>query len=169
MRIALVAAVADNGVIGRDGGLPWRLPADLRRFKALTMGKPMIMGRRTFAAIGRPLPGRLNIVVTRDPAFAAPGAVTARSLDGAFALAREALALQSPPGREGEAEVAVIGGAEIYAQALPAADRLNCCRGGRVFASVLLALSVMSATYPTWNPWTHPWLWNFLYSLGWIS
>lgn len=115
MRITLVAAVAANGVIGRDGGLPWRLSGDLKRFKALTLGKPVIMGRRTFASIGRPLPGRLNIVITRDPAAAFDGATAVHSLDEALAAARAA----------GAAEAMVIGGAEIYALALPLAERLE--------------------------------------------
>ncbi|MFT4159122.1 dihydrofolate reductase, partial [Shinella sp.] len=86
-RIVLVVAVARNGVIGRDGDLPWRLPSDLKRFKALTLGKPVLMGRRTWDSIGRPLPGRPNIVVTRDRAFSAPGAEVVASLDAGLAAA----------------------------------------------------------------------------------
>ncbi|TIV28523.1 MAG: dihydrofolate reductase, partial [Mesorhizobium sp.] len=88
MDIAIYVAIAENGVIGREGGLPWRLSTDLKRFKADTMGKPIIMGRKTYEGIGRPLPGRLNIVVTRDKAWRAEGIEVAHSLDDAIALAR---------------------------------------------------------------------------------
>ena len=111
--IALVAAVAGNGVIGKDGGLPWRQSTDLRRFKAQTMGKPIVMGRKTWDSIGRPLPGRRNIVVTRNRGFAPEGAETATSLDEALAMA----------GGESE-EICVIGGGELYRHAMPLADRL---------------------------------------------
>jgi dihydrofolate reductase len=114
--IALVAAVAANGVIGNDGGLPWRLPSDLKRFKQVTMGRPVIMGRKTWESIGRSLPGRLNIVVSRSPGFRAEGATAARSL--AEALEKADL-LQPGPG-----EVFVIGGGELYAQAMVSAARL---------------------------------------------
>ena len=112
-RVILVAAVAANGVIGARGGLPWRLPEDLRHFKALTLGHPVIMGRRTWEGLGKALPGRENIVVTRSPGFEAPGAHVAASLDAALALCL------------GEREAFVIGGAEIYAAALPRADALE--------------------------------------------
>ncbi|HMO86745.1 MAG TPA: dihydrofolate reductase, partial [Lacipirellulaceae bacterium] len=122
MIVSLIAAVADNGVIGRDGGLPWRLSADLQRFKRLTMGHPLIMGRRTWEALGRPLPGRTSIVVTRQSPYAAPQAEVqiTGSLDDALAAAARA------PG--GDQEAFVIGGAEIYALALPRADRLYLTR-----------------------------------------
>ena len=110
--IALVLARADNGVIGRDGALPWRLPADLKRFKALTMDRPMIMGRKTFDSFPSPLPGRRHIVLTRDAAWAATGAEPVRSVADAVALA-------------GGGDVAVIGGAQIYALFLPYADRID--------------------------------------------
>lgn len=113
MTLVFVLARARNGVIGRDGDLPWRLPADLRRFKALTMGKPMVMGRKTFDSFPAPLPGRRHIVLTRDPNWRAPGAEVARDPDAALALAGAA------------AEVAVIGGAEIFALFLPRADRIE--------------------------------------------
>ncbi|TIW66349.1 MAG: dihydrofolate reductase, partial [Mesorhizobium sp.] len=118
--IAIYVAIADNGVIGRDGGLPWRLSTDLKRFKADTMGKPIIMGRKTYEGIGRPLPGRLNIVVTRDKAWRAEGIEIAHSL-------KEAIALANVRGRcmAGADEICVVGGGEIYAQALPLADRLH--------------------------------------------
>lgn len=106
-------ARADNGVIGRDGGLPWRLPADLRRFKALTMGKPMVMGRRTFESFPEPLPGRRHIVLTRDPNWSALGAERAGSVDEALRLAGDA------------DEVAVIGGAEVFALFLAVATRVE--------------------------------------------
>lgn len=113
--IVIVAAVARNNVIGNAGDLPWRLPADLKRFKAITLGRPMVMGRKTYESIGRPLPGRRIIVVTRDAAWSAEGVETAPSLDAAVALAAE---------RDGT-EIVVAGGGEIYAQALPLADRLR--------------------------------------------
>ncbi|MCO5145972.1 MAG: dihydrofolate reductase [Aquamicrobium sp.] len=116
MRIRLVVAVAENGVIGRDGGMPWRLSTDMKRFKATTMGKPVVMGRKTWESFPkRPLPGRHNVVITRDPAYAAEGASVAASLEDALALARA----------EGAQEVCVIGGGEIYAAALPLADSLD--------------------------------------------
>jgi len=112
-RLCLIAALASNGVIGAAGHLPWRLPEDLKRFKALTMGHPIIMGRRTWTSIGRALPGRRNIVVTRQSGFIAPGAEVAASLEAAIGLC-------------GNAPVAyVIGGAELYAAALPLADALE--------------------------------------------
>lgn len=118
MIFSAIAAMARNRVIGQDNGLPWRLPGDLKFFKAMTLGKPVVMGRKTFQSIGRPLPGRPNIVVTRDPGFAAAGVHVARdigtALDLAATLARET----------GADEVMVIGGAEIYAQAMPRLDRL---------------------------------------------
>lgn len=116
--VALVAAVARNGVIGNGGRLPWRLSTDMQRFKRLTMGKPVVMGRKTFETIGKPLAGRVNIVVTRDPARLPPGVMTAPDLDAALALAeREARAA-------GATELMVIGGGEIYAAAIGRADRL---------------------------------------------
>jgi dihydrofolate reductase len=114
VRLALIAAVARNGIIGRDGDLPWRIPADLQFFKTTTMGKPMIMGRRTFVSIGKALPGRTNIVLTRSADFTADDVEVAADLDQALAIA----AGQSTD------EVIVIGGGEIYAAALPRADRL---------------------------------------------
>jgi dihydrofolate reductase len=120
MDIAIYVAIAENGVIGREGGLPWRLSTDLQRFKADTMGKPIIMGRKTYEGIGRPLPGRLNIVVTRDKAWRAEGIEVAHSLDDAVALARVRGRCMA-----GAEEICVVGGGEIYAQALPLADRLH--------------------------------------------
>src|ERR1051325_4312861 len=114
-RIALIVARADKGVIGRQGGLPWRVPEDLRRFKALTLGKPCIMGRKTWDSLPKkPLPGRTNIVLTRDESFRAEGAVVTRSLDEALARAET----ESPN------EVAVIGGADVYRAILSQATRI---------------------------------------------
>jgi dihydrofolate reductase len=109
--VGLVARAA-NGTIGRDGALPWRIPADLKRFKALTMGKPMIMGRRTFDSFAQPLPGRRHIVLTRDPAWQA---------DGVEAVGSVAAALQAA----GDGEIAVIGGAEVYALFADRLDRIE--------------------------------------------
>jgi dihydrofolate reductase len=119
MRVALVAAVARNGVIGARSGLPWRLPSDLKRFKALTTGKPVVMGRKTFQSIGKPLAQRANIVISRDPSFGAPGIDVASSLDAALILARARGRCMA-----GADEICVIGGGEIYRQALAFADRL---------------------------------------------
>lgn len=118
MRIALIWAMASNGVIGRDNKLPWYLPNDLKYFKRLTTGKPVIMGRKTYDSIGKPLPNRTNIVITRDPEFQAEGVKLVHSLEAAIELA-EAECLVG-----GSDEVIVMGGAQIYEQALPRADRL---------------------------------------------
>lgn len=120
MDVAIYVAIAENGVIGRDNGLPWKLSSDLKRFKADTMGKPIIMGRKTYESIGKPLPGRLNIVVSRDPNYRIEGAETVQSVEDAIILA-------TAKGRcmPGVNEICVIGGGEIYRQALPLADRLH--------------------------------------------
>lgn len=110
--VSLIVAMAQNGVIGRGNALPWRLPEDLRRFKAATMGKPILMGRKTFESIGRPLPGRVNLVLTRDAAWSAPGALVVHSLEQALVRAGAA------------PELMVIGGAEIYRLVLPFARRI---------------------------------------------
>ena len=112
MKISIIVAMADNRVIGHDNRLPWHLPADLKHFKATTMGKPIIMGRKTWESIGRPLPGRTNIVVTRDTRYTADGCVVVHSVDAA---------LQACSADE---EVMVIGGAEFYRQVLPEASTL---------------------------------------------
>ncbi len=114
--ISLIVAVSKNGIIGNKGRLPWHLPADLKRFKQLTMGHPILMGRKTFESVGKPLPGRTNIVITRQPDFQACGATMVHSLKEALLLC------------ENEKEVFVIGGAEIYRQALPFADRIYLTR-----------------------------------------
>jgi dihydrofolate reductase len=118
IEIVLLAAVAENGVIGRGNGMPWRLKSDLRHFRALTWGKPAIMGRRTWVSLGKPLPGRTNIVVSRDRSFTAPGGVVAPNLEAALETARgDAL-------RRGANMIVVIGGAELYAQSMAHADRI---------------------------------------------
>lgn len=121
--LVLVAAVADNGVIGRGGAMPWRLKTDLKRFRALTLGHPVVMGRRTFLALGgKPLAGRTNIVVSRDPGFAAPGTVVAPTLHDALAAAHgDAL-------RRGAAAIMVGGGGGIYAATIAIAERLEITR-----------------------------------------
>ena len=119
MKIVLVAAVGANGVIGRAGGMPWRLKSDLQHFKRLTLDKPVVMGRKTFVSIGRPLPQRTNIVITRDANFAAPGTVTASNFEAALALARE------DADKRGTDEIMVIGGSEVFAAAMPLAERLE--------------------------------------------
>ncbi|HET7715856.1 MAG TPA: dihydrofolate reductase [Bauldia sp.] len=117
--VSIVAAVAENGVIGNGGAMPWRLSADLRRFKALTLGKPVIMGRRTFESIGKPLAGRMNIVVSRQPEYRPEGVAVVADFSAALERAKaEARTL-------GVDEVFVIGGGEIYAAAMPLADRLH--------------------------------------------
>lgn len=118
MTVALIVAVAENGVIGRNGELPWKLSGDLRYFKAVTMGKPIIMGRKTFESIGRPLPGRPNLVVSRNPDFSADGVTVYPSLAAAIDHA-QTLA----DGLEDDG-VMVIGGAGLYRAALPIADRI---------------------------------------------
>lgn len=117
-RLAIIVAVADNGVIGNGGALPWKLPEDMQHFKRVTMGKPIVMGRKTYESIGKPLPGRTNIVVSRNAAFSAEGVKIAHSLEEALAMAKT-VAL-----RDDAEEVMVIGGAQIYAAAIPVADTL---------------------------------------------
>lgn len=118
IKVSLVVAVARNGVIGRDGGLPWRLSSDLKRFKANTIGRPVIMGRKTFQSIGKPLPGRHNIVITRDTQFQAEGVSIAPDVAAALSIAKTSAA------SDGVEEVCVIGGGEIYRQTIDEADRL---------------------------------------------
>ena len=114
MRISLIAAVAENGVIGRKGQLPWRLRSDLQRFKQLTMGHTVIVGRKTWESIGRPLPGRRSVVISRQSGYQAEGVTVVGSVEDAIATARVA----------GDDEAFVIGGAEVYQQALPLVERL---------------------------------------------
>ncbi|MDG1034523.1 MAG: dihydrofolate reductase [Luminiphilus sp.] len=115
--VSIVVAVADNGVIGRGNALPWDLPDDLQHFKRTTMGRPIVMGRKTFESIGRPLPGRLNIILTRDPSWTALGVSVASSIEQAIDLAEGQAFI------DGADSVMVIGGAEVYRQALPFASR----------------------------------------------
>lgn len=114
----IVVAVSRNGIIGRDGDMPWRLSSDLKRFKALTLGKPVIMGRKTFQSIGKPLPGRPNVVISRDAGFSAEGVTVVHSLDHAIDVAAR-LAAES-----GVEEICILGGGEIYRQAMSHADQL---------------------------------------------
>ena len=124
MIVSLVAAVSENGVIGLDGAVPWRLPADLKLFKQLTMGHYLIMGRKTYQSIGRPLPGRKMLVLSRQPGFNAADCLTAPSLDQALEIAR----------KDGETEAFIGGGAFIYAQGLPLANRIYLSRVHAVVA-----------------------------------
>lgn len=122
MMLSVVVAVAENGIIGRDGGLPWKLSSDLKTFRRLTIGKPIVMGRLTFQSIGKALDGRDNIVVTRDPSFGAPGISVTDSVDEALTLAR---VLATTRGAD---EVMVIGGSDLFAATLPIADRIYLTR-----------------------------------------
>ena len=116
--VSILVAWDDNRAIGLENALPWRLSTDLKRFKQLTLGHHLVMGRKTFESIGQPLPGRRSIILTRNPAFKSEGCLVAASLGQAFAMAEE----------RGEKEVFVIGGSQIYAQALPLADRIYLSR-----------------------------------------
>ncbi|HTB68096.1 MAG TPA: dihydrofolate reductase [Steroidobacteraceae bacterium] len=120
--ISLLVAATENGVIGRDRGMPWHLPDDLKHFKALTLAKPVLMGRKTFDAIGRPLPGRTNLVLTRTPGWSAPGVTVVADLDAAIRAAGSA------------PELVVAGGAQVYALALPRATRIHLTRIHAVIA-----------------------------------
>jgi dihydrofolate reductase len=122
IEIVFVVAVAENGVIGHAGGMPWRLKSDLRHFRALTLGHPVVMGRKTYVSLGRPLPGRTNIVVTRDERLSIPGVVVTTRLAAAMETAR------GDAFRRGTAAIMVIGGADIFAQLNPVADRLEITR-----------------------------------------
>ena len=117
--IVIIAAAAENGVIGRDNTIPWKLKADQQRLKALTMGKPIVMGRKTFESLRRPLPGRTNIVITRDANYRAQGAIVTTSFQNALIIARgDAM-------RRAATEIMIIGGVDIYTRALPITDRLE--------------------------------------------
>ncbi|GAB4170876.1 MAG: dihydrofolate reductase [Wenzhouxiangellaceae bacterium] len=129
--IVLVAAVARNGVIGRDGGMPWHLPADLKRFRSLTMGHPVVMGRATFESIGKPLPGRRNIVVSRTWPRPPAGCELARSLDEAIDLA-------------GAGPVMIIGGGQLYREAMPRAARMEL--------TLIDAQPEGDTRFPEWSP-----------------
>lgn len=114
--LSIIVAVADNGVIGSGNQLPWRLPDDLKRFKALSLGKPIVMGRKTFDSIGRPLPGRLNVVISRQPGLEIPGCTVVTSIDEAIAAAQPA------------PEIVIVGGADIYRQVLPQVQVIHLTR-----------------------------------------
>ncbi len=118
IQLAAIVAAAENGVIGRNNALPWHLSEDLKYFKRVTMGKPIVMGRKTFESIGKPLPGRTNIVITRNPVYQAEGVKVVPSLDEALLLASDIALI------DGVEELLVIGGAEIYRESIPRADRL---------------------------------------------
>jgi dihydrofolate reductase len=132
MKLSLIAAMADNRVIGHENRLPWHLPADLQHFKAITLGKPVLMGRKTWESLGRPLPGRTNIVITRDAGYVAEGCVVAHSLEEAVRAAGEA------------AEIMVIGGAQLYRQALPLADT--------IYLTLVHAEFQGDTRFPDWQP-----------------
>ncbi|GFE83087.1 dihydrofolate reductase [Steroidobacter agaridevorans] len=116
MVLSIIVAVADSGVIGSGNQLPWRLPDDLKRFKALSLGKPIVMGRKTYDSIGRPLPGRLNVVISRQPGLEIPGCTVVTSIDEALAAAQPA------------PEIVIVGGADIYRQVLPQVQIIHLTR-----------------------------------------
>ena len=118
--LSIIVAVADNGVIGSGNQLPWRLPDDLKRFKALSLGKPIVMGRKTFDSIGRPLPGRLNIVISRQGGLEIPGCRVVTSIDEALAVAVAA--------NPATPEIVIVGGADIYRQILPRVQTIHLTR-----------------------------------------
>ncbi len=147
MTVVLIAAVGRNGVIGRDNDLPWRIREDLQHFKQLTLGHTLVMGRKTYASIGRPLPGRRTVVVTRQPDWSAPGVEVAHSVEEALKLADS----NETPAADGEfhpagGDIYVAGGGEIYRQALPYADRLELTEVDQSPAG--------DTTFPTLDP-TH--------------
>lgn len=123
MRISLVVALSENHAIGKDNQLLWHLPADLQHFKQVTMGKPILMGRKTYQSIGRPLPGRLNVVITRDKNCKADGCVVVNSIQSALEAVKD------------QDEICVIGGAELYQQMLPVADRIYLTIVHHVFSA----------------------------------
>jgi dihydrofolate reductase len=135
MKISIVVAMAANRVIGKDNQLPWHLPADLKYFKKTTMGKPILMGRKTYESIGRPLPGRTNIVITRDKNYDAPGCVVVHSINGAMQAAAQ------------QDEVMVIGGAELYRQILPRTDSIYLTRINEDFEGDTLFLELDSSEW----------------------
>lgn len=141
MPVTMIVARAHDGAIGRDNTLPWRLPEDLRHFKATTLGHPVIMGRKTFDSIGRPLPGRRMIVVSGDPAWSHPGCERAGSLDEALTMARTDARGHPVP----DAEVFIAGGASVYAQALAHADRA-------VVTEIDLTVEGADAHFPDLDP-----------------
>ena len=137
IEVALIAAVAENGVVGRNNQLPWYLPEDLKYFKRTTLGKPILMGRKTWESIGKPLPGRTNIVITRQSDYEASGARVVETLEQALELAESIATI------DGATELMVIGGAEIYAHALPLARRL--------YLTEVHAEVTGDASFPDWD------------------
>ena len=137
MKLALIAAVADNGIVGRNNTMPWHLPEDLKYFKRVTLGKPVVMGRKTWDSIGRPLPGRTNIVISRQVNLVIEGARVVADLPSALELA------QSIGATDDTEELMVIGGSEIYALALPLAQRL--------YLTEVHAEVTGDASFPDWN------------------
>ena len=135
MKISIVVAMAANRVIGRDNQLPWHLPADLQHFKQTTMGKPILMGRKTWESIGRPLPGRTNIVITRDENYEAPGCVVVHSIEAALQAAAK------------QDEVMIIGGAEFYRQLLPRTNRIYLTRINEDFEGDILFPELISSEW----------------------
>jgi len=117
--VVIVVAVAENGVIGRNGQMPWRIPGDLKHFKSVTMGKPVVMGRKTYDSIGKPLPGRTNIVLTHDRSWRADGVLAGHSLEEVMRLANE------DARRTGASEIAIIGGSTLFEKTLPVADKIE--------------------------------------------
>ncbi len=153
MSLTLIAAMSENRVIGRGGGLPWRLPDDMRHFKQVTMGHPVVMGRRTWESMGGPLPGRRNIVLSRRVGYTAEGAEVVTTLDAALARAGSGAATATATTAAGRTEdgavgdpspVFVIGGGEIYDLALPRADRLDL--------TIVHAILTGDAFFPAWDP-----------------
>jgi len=155
--IVLVLAAAENGAIGRNNGLPWDLPDDLKHFKQTTMGCPVLMGRKTYESVGRPLPGRTNLVLTRDPTWQTPGVQVCSTLDEAVSRANHQAVLDGAPA------LCVIGGAEIYRLCLPAADRIVLTQvHGEVVGDAFFDLGALSgwrevqrANYPAGNSNSH--------------
>ncbi len=117
--LVIVVAVAENGVIGREQLLPWRIPGDLKHFKAVTMGKPLVMGRKTYESIGKPLPGRTNLVLTRDQDWRAEGVIVAHSLEEILRLANE------DANKTGANEIAIIGGSSLFEELLPSVSKIE--------------------------------------------
>ncbi|MFN4011053.1 MAG: dihydrofolate reductase [Pannonibacter sp.] len=148
LSIVLVAAVAENGIIGASNTMPWHIPSDLKHFKALTLGRPVIMGRKTFESLGRPLPGRFNIVVSRGAPHLPEGVAGAASLEDALVCAAQ------QAGQDGVDEIMVIGGGQLYAAALSLADRLEITRvhaapeGDTVFPEIDPALWILKSVVP---------------------
>lgn len=141
-RVAIIVAVADNGVIGKDNALPWKISEDMQHFKRVTLGKPVVMGRKTYESIGKPLPGRTNVVISRNPQFHAEGVEVAHSLQEALARAREVAA------RDRVGEIMVMGGAQIYRETLPVADTLYITE---IHASVEGDAVLSDIEWPLWR------------------